>query len=90
MLAIPAIYASGLFKLKDIGDDACVRWGPTILATVISFVIGYAVIAWLIRYITTHSFKPFVIYRISLALVLAILLALGVLDPVSTQVACGA
>lgn len=90
LLAIPAIYASGLFKLKDIGDDACVRWGPTILATVISFVIGYAVIAWLIRYITTHSFKPFVIYRISLALVLAILLALGVLDPVSTQVACGA
>ncbi|WP_028822009.1 undecaprenyl-diphosphate phosphatase [Propionimicrobium lymphophilum] len=90
LLAIPAIYASGLFKLKDIGDDACVRWGPTILATVISFVIGYAVIAWLIRYITTHSFKPFVIYRIGLALVLAILLALGVLDPVSTQVACGA
>lgn len=90
LLAIPAIYASGLFKLKDIGDDACVRWGPTILATVISFVIGYAVIAWLIRYITTHSFKPFVIYRISLALVLVILLALGVLDPVSTQVACGA
>lgn len=90
LLAIPAIYASGLFKLKDIGDDACVRWGPTILATVISFVIGYAVIAWLIRYITTHSFKPFVTYRIGLALVLAILLALGVLDPVSTQVACGA
>lgn len=90
LLAIPAIYSSGLFKLKDIGDDACVRWGPTILATVISFVIGYAVIAWLIRYITTHSFKPFVIYRIGLALVLAILLALGVLDPVSTQVACGA
>lgn len=90
LLAIPAIYSSGLFKLKDIGDDACVRWGPTILATVISFVIGYAVIAWLIRYITTHSFKPFVIYRIGLALVLAILLALGVLDPVSTQVTCGA
>ena len=90
LLAIPAIYSSGLFKLKDIGDDACVRWVPTILATVISFVIGYAVIAWLIRYITTHSFKPFVIYRIGLALVLAILLALGVLDPVSTQVTCGA
>ena len=41
------------------------------MATVVSFVVGYAAIAWLLRYVTTHSYTPFVIYRI----------ALGVADP---------
>lgn len=81
LLAIPAVFASGLYKLKDIGEDACVAWGPTILATVIAGVVGYAVIAWLLRYITTHSFTPFVVYRVVLALALAVLLLTGYLDP---------
>ena len=41
------------------------------LATVVAFVIGYAVIAWLLRYISTHNFLPFVIYRIALAALVA-------------------
>lgn len=86
LLAIPAIYISGLYKLKDIGGDACVAWGPTIVATVIAGVVGYAVIAWLMRYIATHSFTPFVIYRIVIAVVLAILLLTGFLDPSSTVI----
>lgn len=81
LLAIPAVFASGLYKLKDIGSDSCVAWGPTILATLIAGVVGYAVIAWLLRYITTHSFTPFVIYRVALAIVLAGLLVAGVLSP---------
>jgi undecaprenyl-diphosphatase len=56
-------------------------WGPIALATVISFVIGYAVIAWLLRYVSTHTFLPFVIYRIALAAVVAVLLITGVLTP---------
>ncbi len=44
-------------------------WGPIILATVVAFVVGYAVIAWLLRYISTHNFLPFVIYRLALAAV---------------------
>jgi len=48
---------------------------------VISFAIGYAVIAWLLRYISTHNFMPFVIYRIALAVLVAILLLTGVLSP---------
>jgi undecaprenyl-diphosphatase len=48
---------------------------------VISFVIGYAVIAWLLRYVSTHTFLPFVIYRIALAAVVAVLLITGVLTP---------
>ena len=56
-------------------------WGPIALATVVSFVIGYAVIAWLLRYISTHSFMPFVIYRLAVAALAAILLLTGVLVP---------
>ena len=81
LLAIPAVFASGLFKLKDIGADACVAWGPTILATLIAGGVGYAVIAWLLRYVTTHSFTPFVVYRVLLAIGLAVLLLTGVLNP---------
>ena len=79
LLAIPAVFASGLYKLKDIGADAAVAWGPTLVATAIAGVVGYAVIAWLLRYITTHRFTPFVIYRIMLAGLIALLLISGVL-----------
>jgi undecaprenyl-diphosphatase len=48
---------------------------------VVSFVIGYVVIAWLLRYISTHDFLPFVVYRIVLAVVVAGLLLTGVLVP---------
>ena len=77
LLAIPAVMASGLYKLKDIGGDTSVAWGPTILATVIAFVIGYAVIAWLLRYVSTHNFTIFVVYRLLLAAGLTALLATG-------------
>ena len=79
LLAIPAVFGSGLYKLKDIGGDASAAWGPTIVATVLAFFIGYAVIAWLIRYVSTHSFRIFVIYRLVIAAVLAVLLLTGVL-----------
>ena len=82
LLAIPAVVGSGLFKLADIsGDPVRPAWGPILLATVVSFVIGYVVIAWLLRYISTHDFLPFVVYRIALAVVVAVLLLTGVLVP---------
>jgi undecaprenyl-diphosphatase len=82
LLAIPAVVGSGLFKLADISSDPVPpAWGPIVLATVIAFAIGYAVIAWLLRYVSTHTFMPFVIYRIALAVLVAILLLTGVLSP---------
>jgi undecaprenyl-diphosphatase len=82
LLAIPAVVGSGLFKLTDIANEPVEpAWGPIILATVVSFVIGYAVIAWLLRYVSTHNFLPFVIYRIALAGVVVVLLLTGVLEP---------
>jgi undecaprenyl-diphosphatase len=79
LLAIPAVVASGLYEATKIGSDPTVEWGPTILATVIAFVTGFAVIAWLLRWVSTRSYLPFVIYRIALGLLLIILLLTGVL-----------
>jgi undecaprenyl-diphosphatase len=81
LLAIPAVVGAGLFELKEIphGDNAY-GWGPTIVATVVSFVVGYATIAWLLRYISTRSYTPFVIYRVALGGATLLLLATGVLS----------
>ncbi|WP_432010885.1 undecaprenyl-diphosphate phosphatase [Streptomyces cucumeris] len=79
LLAVPAVLASGLFELKD-ASEGHTSWGPTIFATVIAFVVGYAVIAWFMKFISTKSFMPFVIYRIVLGLVLFALIGFGVLS----------
>jgi undecaprenyl-diphosphatase len=81
LLAIPAVVGAGLFELKEIphGDNSY-GWGPTIVATVVSFVVGYAAIAWLLRYVSTKSYLPFVIYRIGLGAMTLGLVATGVLN----------
>ncbi|MCX5206835.1 undecaprenyl-diphosphate phosphatase [Streptomyces sp. NBC_00237] len=80
LLAIPAVLASGVYELKDVGEGH-VAWGPTIFATVIAFVVGYAVIAWFMKFITTKSFMPFVYYRVALGVLLFVLVSMGVLSP---------
>lgn len=79
LLAIPAVVISGLYEALKIGDDKNVSWGPTILATVVAFFVGYSVIAWLIRYVSHGSFMPFVIYRIALGTLVLVLLGTGVI-----------
>jgi undecaprenyl-diphosphatase len=82
LLAIPAVVGAGLFTLGDIPDgDNAYGWGPTIVATVVSFLVGYAAIAWLLRYVSTRSYLPFVIYRIGLGTLVLVLLGVGVLNP---------
>jgi undecaprenyl-diphosphatase len=77
LLAIPAVFAAGIFQIPDVfvGD------GPTplqmIVATVISFGLGYVTIAWLMGYIEKHSVYLFVWYRVALGIVLYIALSLG-------------
>ncbi|MFJ9032859.1 undecaprenyl-diphosphate phosphatase [Streptomyces sp. NPDC102274] len=80
LLAIPAVLASGSFELKDAGEGH-VAWGPTIFATIIAFAVGYVVIAWFMKFITTKSFMPFVIYRILLGIVLFVLIGTDTLSP---------
>lgn len=80
LLAIPAVLASGLYEATKIGSDPDVQWGQTIVATLVALVIGYLVIAWLIRWVTTRSYMPFVIYRVVLGGALLVLLAAGVIS----------
>lgn len=77
LLAVPAVLASGLYETTKIGKDSSVTWAPTILATVIAFIVGLAVIAWLLRWVSTHSYRPFVIYRILTGILILVLLATG-------------
>ncbi|MFF5991743.1 undecaprenyl-diphosphate phosphatase [Prauserella flavalba] len=81
LLAVPAVMASGFYQLTDIAAGEGPAWGPTILATVVAFGVGYVVIAWLMAYIKKNSFLPFVIYRVVLGLLLLALVFTGVLDP---------
>ncbi len=88
LLALPAVFGSGVYKLKDIGGaDGGTGWGPTIVATVIAFGVGFAVIAWLMKYLRTKSYAPFVLYRLALGVLLLVLIGTGALDPDSGYVA---
>jgi len=84
LLALPAVFGSGLYELKgSLGETASERvfsLPETFIATAVAFVIGYAVIAWLLKYVTTKSFAPFIIYRICLGSLLILLLSLGVIS----------
>jgi undecaprenyl-diphosphatase len=84
LLALPAVFGSGLYELKGaLGESASERvfsLPETFVATAIAFVTGYAVIAWLLKYVTTKSFAPFILYRIALGSLLILLLSLGVIS----------
>lgn len=82
LLSIPAVSAAGVFELKDavheLGADAL----PALLVgTGVAFFVGYAAIAWLIRFLGTRSTLPFVIYRVAAGLGLALALGAGLLQP---------
>lgn len=81
LLAIPAVLGSGALQaVTALQEPATVAWGPTIAATVLAGVVGYAVIAWLLRYISSHTFTPFVLYRVAAGFGVYALLATGVLE----------
>jgi undecaprenyl-diphosphatase len=83
LLAIPAVFGSGLYELvHSFGEpEGVYGYAETAVATVVAFVVGYAIIAFLMRYISNHSFLPFVIYRILLGSTLIVLLSLGIIAP---------
>ncbi len=83
LLAVPAVFGSGLYELvHSFGEpEGAYGYAETFVATIVAFVVGFAVIAFLMRYIEKRSFLPFVIYRILLGSTLLVLLGLGVLNP---------
>ncbi|MEU3406482.1 undecaprenyl-diphosphate phosphatase [Streptomyces sp. NPDC006670] len=78
-LGIPALTGAGLYELKD-ALGAGVDTLPLVVGTVVSFVVAYASIAWLLKFVAKHSFNAFVAYRIVVGLLLFGLLGTGVLN----------
>ena len=79
LLAVPAVFGSGLYELvQSFSDPGPYSLGETLAATVVAFVVGFVVIAFFMNYISRRSFAPFVAYRIVLGMVLLVLLGTGV------------
>lgn len=94
LMAIPAVFGAGILEavsaVKDVaaGDAGMFPgWGPTIAAAVVAFVVGYVVIIGFLKFVSTFSYKAFAIYRIGLAVVVALLLITGVLSPLEAVAA---
>jgi undecaprenyl-diphosphatase len=77
-LGIPALTGAGLYELKD-AVGAGVGAAPLVVGTLVSFVVAYASIAWLLRFVARHSFTTFVLYRIVAGALLLALLGTGVI-----------
>jgi undecaprenyl-diphosphatase len=78
-LGIPSLTGAGLYELKDaLGTGVSVV--PLAVGTAVSFVVAYASIAWLLKFVARHSFNSFVIYRIVIGTLLLGLLGTGVLE----------
>ena len=78
-LSIPALTAAGLYELKDVSGSG-IGAGQTLVGTAVSFVVAYAAIAWLLRFVAHHSIAWFVPYRVVLGASVLGLLAFGVIS----------
>lgn len=82
LLAIPAVFGSGLYQLaKSWGEPSVYSLVETGAATLVAFIVGLLVIAFFMSYISKRSFLPFVIYRVLLGVTLFVLLGMGVIEP---------
>lgn len=86
LLSVPAVVLSGLFELRKIGDPGGAAPLPTVIATALAFVVGYASIAGLLRFLATRSTLIFVVYRVALGALVLGLVAGGVLNAVPPPV----
>ena len=94
LMAIPAVFGAGILEaisaVKDVAAGNAGMfpgWGPTIAAAIVAFVVGYVVIIGFLKFVSTFSYKAFAIYRIGLAVVVALLLITGVLSPLEAVAA---
>ena len=84
LLALPAVFASGFFELYKAVNEATPTGGYSLvdtgIATVVAFVVGYLMIAWLLKFVSTKSFMPFVVYRVFLGSLVLFLLSQGMIN----------
>ncbi len=77
-LSIPALVAAGIFEMKDVAGSG-IGLTETLTATVVSFVVAYASVAWLLRFVAHHSMSVFAVYRVAVGVALLVLLTTGVM-----------
>jgi undecaprenyl-diphosphatase len=75
-LSIPALTAAGLYELKDSLSES-IGVTPLVIGTLVSFLVAYASVAWLLRFVAHHTLAAFVWYRVALAALLILALATG-------------
>jgi len=80
-LSIPALLAAGLYELKD-ALSGSISVGETLVGTAVSFVVAYASVAWLLKFVAHHSIAWFTPYRVALGALLIALLTTGAMQPV--------
>jgi len=80
LLSVPAVVLSGLFELRKVGEDGSPSVAATAIATLVAFASGYLAIAWLLRYLSTHTLEIFVVYRIALGVLVLTLAATGAIS----------
>lgn len=81
LLSVPALTAAGALQAVTKADDitAGVGWPATLTATAVSFAVAYVAVAWLLRYISRHSYTVFIVYRVALGCAVLALVASGAL-----------
>jgi undecaprenyl-diphosphatase len=79
LLSVPAVVLSGLFELRKIGEEGGAGPLPTALAVLLAFIVGYASIAFLLRWLAHHSTMVFVVYRVALGALVLVLAGAGVI-----------
>jgi undecaprenyl-diphosphatase len=80
LLSVPAVVLSGLFELAGIvsgSEKQDVSTAKLTIATLLAFVVGYAAIAWMLRFLTSHSTVVFVVYRVVLGTLVLVLVSTG-------------
>jgi undecaprenyl-diphosphatase len=80
LLSVPAVVLSGLYELRELGGEGAVGFVPTALATIFAFVSGYAAIAFLLKFLVTHTTAVFVVYRVMLGIVVLALVGTDVIS----------
>lgn len=80
-MGIPALLAAGALEAVTAASDisATVGWGATLVATVVSGLVAYATIAWLLRFVSSNKFTGFLVYRVALGVLIMALVAGGVI-----------
>ena len=79
-MGIPALIAAGLLEAVTAAEDISspqIGWTATIIATVVSGVVAYATIAWLLKFVSSNKFTDFLLYRVALGVIIIVLVATG-------------